>query len=281
MQENAGCGLAVAVAAALIALLAFLFGEGILSKPTSPESGPVSTTAPPAFSPPGSKVPGFVAYNFEQGIDTDAQANRYITDTTGHGHGGYLKTNQNGDLTVIDHPGQGKAVRFPAPCTPTPTTTCGLALLQTARTDDLNPGTRDFSYGADVLMTSAETRRHASIMQKGPVPNPGGQWKLQIEDTAGRPSCVITGKGAAPDDIPRALATVSVADGSWHKIQCVKTATVLTIYVDSINRGHASLPTGLTIENSYPMKVGGLNTTDQINNDQYFGALDNVYFNLP
>ena len=172
-------------------------------------------------------VPGLVAYNFEQGISTDAQANRYVTDVTGHGHIGYLKTGQTGDLTVIDHPGQGNAVHFPAPCTSTPTTTCALALIQPARADDLNPGTRDFSYGADVLITSTETRRHASIMQKGPVPNPGGQWKLQIEDTAGRPSCVITGKGSLRGDIFRAVATASVADGNWHKVQCVKTATVL------------------------------------------------------
>lgn len=54
MQKNAGCGLAVAVAAVLIALLGFLFGQGVLRNPASQESGPVSTAAPPAFSPPGS-----------------------------------------------------------------------------------------------------------------------------------------------------------------------------------------------------------------------------------
>jgi DNA-binding SARP family transcriptional activator len=226
------------------------------------------------------KVSGFVAYDFEQGISTDAQDNRYVTDSTGHGHVGYLKTNHDGDLTVIDHPGHGKAVHFPAPCASTPTTTCPLAFIQTQSADDFNPGTRDFSFGADVSMKSAETRRHASIIQKGPVPNPGGEWKLQIEDMAGAPSCIIAGK-ESPSVIYRAVSTVSVADGSWHNIQCIKTATALTVYVDSANRGRVSLPAGLTIENGYPLSVGGLYIKQVSNNDQFFGALDNVYFSRP
>jgi Laminin G domain len=227
---------------------------------------------------PNNNVSGFVAYNFDQGISADAQAKRYVTDITGHGHLGYLKTDRGGDLTVIDHPGQGKAVHFPAPCTLTPTITCPLALIQTTRADDLNPGTQNFSYGADVLMKSTETQPHASIMQKGPEMSPGGEWKLQIEAT-GRPSCVIFGKDS-PRNAYRAAAAVSVADDSWHKVQCVKTATVLSIYVDSISQRHVNLPAGLAIENGSPMSVGGLHADQVINSNQFFGALDNVYFDL-
>jgi hypothetical protein len=63
MEGKAGCGLAVAVAAVLVALLGFLFGQGVLRNPASPESGSGNTAQTPDAPevPPdsvGSRPPG-------------------------------------------------------------------------------------------------------------------------------------------------------------------------------------------------------------------------------
>jgi hypothetical protein len=62
MEGKAGCGLAVAVAAVLVALLGFLFGPGVLRNPASPEAGPGNTAQPPEVPPDsvGPRPPGSV-----------------------------------------------------------------------------------------------------------------------------------------------------------------------------------------------------------------------------
>ncbi len=58
-------------------------------------------------------------------------------------------------------------------------------------------------------------------MQKGNANDGGSQWKLWIDDTAeGTPSCVVVGKGSTV--IYKAISDVTVADGMWHTLMCIK-----------------------------------------------------------
>jgi hypothetical protein len=261
---------AIGLTATVIALLA---GVGIRQRL-------VPHQAAGALTMPGERPAGVVvAYDFDQGINTDRYGNRFVIDAAGHGHSGSLVTGQASDLTVITHPGHGKAVQFPAPCTPSPTVTCPLAIIESPNAAHLNPGTQNFSYGADVLLQPTETSADSNIMQKGIATGGGSQWKLRIEDTAtGIPSCVVIGKGSTV--IYKAIADVSVADNTWHNLRCVKTATALAIFIDSINHGQVNLPAGLAVANDSPMRIGGKNVTQNNDNNQFFGALDNVYFHL-
>ncbi|MGH8932801.1 MAG: BTAD domain-containing putative transcriptional regulator [Egibacteraceae bacterium] len=218
-----------------------------------------------------------VVYDFDQGIDAGTRGNRVIVDATGHGHTGAIVSAQVSDITVIVRSGEDKALQFPAPCTPSPTVTCPLAIIESPNAPGLNPGTQNFSYGADVLLQPTQISADSNIMQKGVAKGGGSQWKLRIEDTAdAKPSCVVVGKGSIA--IYKAISNVSIADGIWHNLRCVKSATTLTIYVDSINQGQVTLPAGLAVENDSPMRMGGKNVSQNNDNNQFFGALDNVYF---
>jgi hypothetical protein len=53
-------------------------------------------------------------------------------------------------------------------------------------------------------------------VQKGYAAGPGGEWKLQVDGYAGRPSCVLVGAGSPV--IHLAVAGRSVADGRWHRL---------------------------------------------------------------
>ena len=220
-----------------------------------------------------------VTYDFDQGFKTDADGHQYVDDETGRDHRGVVVSAQPTDLTLIDHGGQGNAVQFPAFCMPSPTTACPLVIIESPDAPDLDPGTQDFSYGADVLLTPTTTAVESNIMQKGAANGGGSQWKLRVEDTvAGTPSCVVVGRGSTV--IHKAISTVGIADGVWHRITCMKNAGALTISVDSVERGRTALPPGLSVNNDSPMRIGGKNVSENNDNNQFFGALDNVYFEL-
>ena len=82
-----------------------------------------------------------------------------------------------------------------------------------------------------------------NVVQKGYATSPGGEWKLQVDGYAGRPSCVLVGAGAATRYV--ALAGGSVADGQWHQLTCRRTGTALSIAVDGTVAGVRSVPAAL------------------------------------
>ncbi|NOK12153.1 laminin G domain-containing protein [Corallococcus exercitus] len=113
-------------------------------------------------------------------------------------------------------------------------------------------------------------------MQKGLYST--AQWKLQLDDAVtGKPSCVVRTTGGADSVI--AKASVGIADGAWHKVTCQRTSTTLTILVDNVARGSALLPSTYDINPvGQPVAIGAKSTGN--NNDQFHGAIDDVYFNL-
>ena len=189
-----------------------------------------------------------------------------VTDDSGHGHA--LRVLGGGPVTAVAHDA-GRALRFPAGC-------CPRAILEAASDPALNPGRAAFGYGASVRLTAAETSPGANVLQKGYFTSPGGQWKLQVDGYAGRPSCVLVGAGTRTGHL--VAARRSVADGRWHRLACRRTADRLSISVDGAVEATRAIPMDLTVANDVPLRIGGKGTGGA--NDQFHGELDDVFLTV-
>ena len=198
-----------------------------------------------------------------------------VVDDSGKGHTGTVQTS-NGGTVVIETPGyEGQGVRFPAVCVGT---TCPKAFISAADSAPLNPGTALFSFGARVRVTLAElSADHGSnLVQKGFSTT--AQWKLQLDDAVtGKPSCVVRTTGGASAIIVK--SSVGIADGTWHKVTCQRTSTTLTLLIDNVARGSALIASTYDINPTGEVVAVGAKSAGN-NNDQFHGAIDDVYFNL-
>lgn len=296
-------GQLVAVAAATgLASTALLVGTrgdtGDGDRPTGPDAGPAAATTQPAAAPaptaaatpaqppatagagdptgdPAATMlpaavqvasgPIAVRYTF------DAGAGRPIVDTSGR-YPLRIAVAAGGAVRFVQR-GTGWAVAFPPKCTAA-ADSCPRAILQGARADELNPGTRPVRFGASVRMTSADTSSGANVVQKGYSVGGSTQFKLQVDGSAGRPSCVL----ASSTKIYRTVASVGVANGSWHDVVCTRNGSALTISVDGTARGSVYVPPSLSIVNAEPLRIGGKGTNP--GNDQYAGRIDNVFLTV-
>ncbi len=76
-----------------------------------------------------------------------------------------------------------------------------------------------------------------------------------------------------------ATAAVGVADGRWHRLECRRTGTSLTLLVDGAVSGSTTVPATLTVANDAPLSIGGKGPFDR--NDQFQGYLDDVWVGRP
>ena len=233
-----------------------------LAGPTPP-SGPPATAAAGGAPSAHPAVIG-VRYGFDQGLGDSV-----------HSLEGRLslraRTAAGGTLTTTAH-GGGLAVRFPRPCAKYGTQSCQRAILQSGPADFLNPGSAPFRYGASVLLAPSETSKGANVVQKG-FSVRDAQFKLQVDGHEGRPSCVLVGRSSP--SIYVALSSLSVANGVWHQIECTRSSSLLTIFVDGKSYGQVGIPSSLSIVNDDPLCIGGKGTSP--NNDQFAGAIDDVF----
>ena len=211
-------------------------------------------------------VPTVVAkYTFDGGAPAGM-----IAEKSGRGVALKVRTANGGAVRFVAKNG-GKYIGFPTRCS-AKATACPRALLEGVDDPDLDPGKRQFRWGASVYVWRYQLSRSANVMQKGVV-NTESQWKLQIGANLGRAQCVVVGRGSSQSYIAR--SSVDVANGKWHRIMCLRTPTRLTVYVDGISRGSIALPAGLDISNSLPLRIGGPNFAPS--SDMYNGFLDDVY----
>ena len=218
-----------------------------------PELVPVSPR--PAPTPVTS-----VRYDFDHGL-TDAR--NVLPLTIGHAAGGTV---------ALIARGTGKAVRYPPPCAHYGSPSCPRAFLQSGAAPGLNPGTRPLRFGAMLLLSARRTSKGENILQKG-YSRPGSEFKLQVDGFAGRPSCVLI--GTTSSHIYAAIANRTVADGRWHRVDCVRAGTSLTVAIDNTIVGRVTIPTSLSVDNKDPLRIGAKGGS--ANNDQFNGALDDVY----
>ena len=206
-------------------------------------------------------------YAFDAGAGT-------VADTSGRGHTLTVIAGHGGAVRAITH-GTGRALAFPAKCRVTARKRCPHVVLQAPPAADLNPGTRPIAYGASVRLARSQTTKGQNVLQKG-YSATSSQYKLQVDGRAGRPSCVLV------DDRKPAIrlvrSSVSVADGAWHAVECRRAGTTFTIVVDGVLRGVLAVPAALSVRNGGPLSVGGKGAS--ANNDQFQGALDNVWVRI-
>ncbi|GAA1753867.1 LamG domain-containing protein [Luedemannella helvata] len=242
--------------------------------PASPSAHPVPPAPPPSAAPPVAGQWRVVArYTFDRGLGEGV-----VRDDSGHGHTLEVAS-RNGGRIVPAVRGEGLAVRYPRPCypwmavrVPKAAASCPRAVLQADSSEDLNPGTRPFSWGAMVQLSATATSPGENILQKG-LRTRTGQFKLQVDGAAGYPSCVLTETRTAR--FHRAFGQRTVADGQWHRVDCVRTRNRLSIFIDGRPNDHRRIPPTLRISNSMPLRIGGKGVLR--GNDQFNGAVDNVY----
>ena len=252
---------------------------GALNAPGSSTPGATAppTTAPRITPPAAPPVAGdwrvVARYTFDRGLGQGL-----VRDDSGHGHTLQVAS-RNGGRVLPAVRGRGFAVRYPRPChpwlavrRPTAAATCPRVVLQARSSADLNPGTRPFSWGAMVQLAVGATSPGENILQKG-LHDRMGQFKLQVDGAAGYPSCVLT--ETRTGRFHKALGRRSIADGSWHRIDCVRTRNRLSILIDGRPDDYRRIPSTLRISNSMPLRIGGKGVLG--GNDQFNGAVDNVY----
>jgi concanavalin A-like lectin/glucanase superfamily protein len=232
---------------------------GVLAAAVTVVAGP----APAPAATPG--VPGAVMARYTFNGRTGA-----IVDESGRGHTLSVISGHGGSVRPVVH-GQGAALAFPSPCAAR-ASICPHVALQSPSTADLNPGTRDIAYGADVLLAPGQTSKGQNIVQKG-YSTTSSQWKLQIDGVAGRPSCVLVDHRKPV--IRVVTSSVTAADGRWHAIACRRTGTTLAVYLDGVVRGSVAVPANLSVANNRPLSIGAKGAF--ADNDQFNGALDNVW----
>ena len=125
------------------------------------------------------------------------------------------------------------------------------------------------------LLHRSQTSKGQNVLQKG-YSATSSQYKLQIDGTAGRPSCVLV--DIRNRTIRLVRSTLSVADGAWHTVQCRRVDSRFGILVDGRMRGIRTIPATLTVANTHPLSIGGKGV--YADNDQYHGAVDDVFVRI-
>lgn len=212
-------------------------------------AGPVATASAARASVAG---PTEVRYSFDRGGDPRVDGLRVIS------RGGGAVTSVPGAV--------GAGVQFPARCTGN----CPRAILEGRDDDALDPGTRPIRYGASLLIRTEQTAHGSNVVQKGTW-STSSQWKLQVDGHAGRPGCAM----AAGRRTYVVTAPVSVADGRWHRVTCVRSGAVLGIEVDGVRLAQVKVPAGLSVRNRAPLRIGGNGVS--ASSDHFHGAVDEVF----
>ncbi|MCB0919396.1 MAG: hypothetical protein KDC39_12615 [Actinobacteria bacterium] len=173
---------------------------------------------------------------------------------------------------VVEHDGAGTGTHltFPDPCSSGPD--CRRGIVEVASSDVLNPGDADFQYGAEVNLLAENIKDGANVVQKGYSTGGVGQWKLQIDDKAGRPSCVLVSTDDTADVL---LAETGVADGVWHTIICRRIGDTLELWIDG-RRDAVRDTVPHTISTDTPVRIAGKSTKE--NGDAFFGSIRRVFY---
>ncbi|MEV6306214.1 LamG-like jellyroll fold domain-containing protein [Actinoplanes sp. NPDC051861] len=227
----------------------------------------VAASAPARASGPAPDQPA-ASFIARYGFNGRSSA---IIDESGNGHTLRVLSFHGGQVRQVAH-GPGTALAFPGKCT---ARVCPHVVLQSQDSADLNPGTRNIAFGADVMLAPGQTSQGQNVLQKG-YSRTSSQYKLQIDGVAGRPSCVLVDERRPTIRIAR--SSVTTADGQWHRVRCQRTGTALEIYVDDVMRGRTAVPAGLSVSNNQPLSIGAKGAYRD--NDQFNGTLDNVWVRI-
>lgn len=206
-------------------------------------------------------------------VEGELEQGSRLPDTGGSSLAGEVQLGGDGTqpLQGTDGADGGRAIRFPEPCQAADGS-CPKAVVELVDDDALVPGTRDFRYGATVLIAPDETSDGANVWQKGFANGGGSQWKLQVDGRQGYPSCVLV--GTEEGESFKVVGSQSVADGRWHELRCSRVEESLVLEVDGEEADREAVPAEVRVAPMSPARIGGKNVKP--NNDQFFGAIDDV-----
>ncbi|CAN5642742.1 hypothetical protein BH11ACT8_BH11ACT8_16200 [soil metagenome] len=149
------------------------------------------------------------------------------TRNLGQAASGVTVTTSAGGRVLAAAGPEGMAVRFPAATGVEEGATPAAAIVVTpqGRTDELEPGTNDFSFGADVALdktSEGPADNGDNLMQRGLFLD-NAQYKLQLDHR--RPSCRIAAGGRSAF----VTADVEVVPESWYRLRCVREGAELRL----------------------------------------------------
>ncbi|WP_298801726.1 LamG-like jellyroll fold domain-containing protein [uncultured Pseudokineococcus sp.] len=230
-------------------------------------AGGLGLSSAPAQAAPGR---GFDVDLGAAAVSAERLAGGSVLDD-GAGGAGTLRTARGAAVTARTVDGV-PALRLAQVCR-TALQACPRALVEVAGSEDVDPGRADFSLTAQVHLEPWRTSDGANVVQKGWNWGGAGQYKMQVDGRAGKPSCVVVGTGTTKTY--RAVARESVADGMWHELGCRRTGDRLEVLVDGEVARSTAIPARLSISNDSVVRVGakGLGGVDV---DQFPGHIGRV-----
>ncbi|WP_157751590.1 hypothetical protein [Actinoplanes derwentensis] len=203
-----------------------------------------------------------------------------VTDSSGRGLHGEVRTGGGGAVTSVLDPGGNRILRFPGGhCTSAP---CPQAIIRPAGSESLG-GRGKFTFGADIRLTEpAPLDAGMNVFQFGSAGDGHSQWKLQVD--SGRPSCRWSdGTTVVKLDAGRPLTV-----GRWYRVTCARLSpSLFQLRIrDPRTEGQVAAPVQSTarlgdILPKGTVLIGGKrinpNRSD-VDTDQFHGDLDAIEF---
>lgn len=185
----------------------------------------------------------------------DEKSGTRMVDRSGHGNDGRI------DKVTLGLQGfKGGAYGFD-----------GRASLVTIPDDrSLDPGTAPITISAYLQVPSSLGLGDYNVIQKGTATARGGAYKLEIAGFAGqlgRPDCAFNGVAGKA----RVVGNRAISDSRWHRVQCVLTASSISLFVDGVQQQRVPNSIG-SVSNSSAVTVGGKPNKTHF----YRGNLDEV-----
>jgi len=186
-----------------------------------------------------------------------------MTESGASGVDGTIGADVTAGVQVAGATGYG----FPA-VDPLTTTVHPGHLATIADSASVDPGSG--AYSVEVRYRTQEADG-ANLVQKGQSSSPGGQFKIQVPE--GNPQCYYKGSLGKVG----ATSLTKINDGAWHTVRCARTSDMVSLYVDGVLRKRNTGPIG-TIDNSYPMTIGGKSYCDmvKVQCDYFGGTIDYI-----
>jgi hypothetical protein len=151
--------------------------------------------------------------------------------------------------------------------------------------DSLDPQANDITLTARVRVGVDNTHQmdddSYDVVRKGLVTTDGGDYKMEIKrvkanPTVGKLHCFFRGDQASVNKV----ANLDVVDGTWHKLECIKTSTSVVAKVDGRSFTPKAGSAG-SISNASNVMVGAKKVTqtrggDLRGDDVFDGSMDFV-----
>jgi hypothetical protein len=209
-----------------------------------------------------------------------------------------VATRDGGYLKLVRAQRKGKAIRFPEFRARTTAPKAQIRVVSANKSNPLNPGNRDFTFGADFRLDSGTTETKAeddgdNLIQRGQFQS-ATQYKIQLDKSI--PNCRIKGTAGAVE--VKSDLGVSLPRNRWHRVRCYRVGDDVTLKVWRLSkRGAPKLVVNETNPDDDPtvvrigsvtaprgrgLAIGGRLTNRNVvprgHADQFNGIIDSVMF---